>query len=575
MNLTIKNKIIVTIIILVFVIQAVSAAFQYRLVRSIFFEEFTLGAQNLAQAPLIELSNRFDAYQETELSDEEILTNLSVFMQLVISQQIDDVMKSRPDLLEAIFLNKLNQVTARSYKKGDETIIMNYDELESLKLDPVSLNLAKNGIVAAEERNNFIHMYFPFKLRDKKQGGLILIFSSDRMASARNSILLISLGLLLFFTVAASIFMAITLKRFLTRPISVMIKLMKYMAEGNFDQSFEVRNKDEIAEMGEAVNQLLESLRAVFGDIREVMGSVANGDLSHMVTADLKGELHVIKTRINESIALLSATLSTVVHSSQAVEASSKELSKSAESLSTGTSKQASTLEEISSSLTEIASHAKKNSENSQEARQISGTTMHLVERGNAQMTEMQDSMKQINDTSVDVTKIIKVIDEIAFQTNLLALNAAVEAARAGKYGKGFAVVAEEVRNLAARSAEAARDTAELIESSIKQVENGVEQANQTGAVLSEIVEFVGKTNELVGLIAKASHEQSSGITEINSGISQVNETVQQNSAISEETASSSEMLEKQSKELQAELSHFQLSEFKDHHPSQTLQLEY
>lgn len=226
-------------------------------------------------------------------------------------------------------------------------------------------------------------------------------------------------------------------------------------------------------------------------------------------------------------------------------------LSQSAQDLSQGATYQASSLEEVSSSLNEIEAQTKANNDNANQAIQISSQALATIERGNKQMESMQLAMNQIEKTSDNVSKIIKDIDEIAFQTNLLALNAAVEAARAGKHGKGFAVVAEEVRNLSVRSAAAAKNTAQLIEGSINEVKNGVDHSNQTASILTEILDGVEKSNNLITEIHEASQEQSSGITQVNAALAQINDIAQKNTAISEETATASEKLSSQSETIE------------------------
>jgi len=204
---------------------------------------------------------------------------------------------------------------------------------------------------------------------------------------------------------------------------------------------------------------------------------------------------------------------------------------------------------------------SKENDENTVRAKQLINETNDSAGVGIGHMKELMDSIIGIRDSSTNVSKIIKEIDEIAFQTNLLALNAAVEAARAGKYGKGFAVVAEEVRNLAARSAEAARNTAELINNSVKEVETGVSKAENTSEALNDINDKIIKVNDIIEEISYSSKDQRNSIGEINKGLEQVNDVIQNNSSISEETASAAEELARQANNLKRLMSTFKVNE--------------
>ena len=250
----------------------------------------------------------------------------------------------------------------------------------------------------------------------------------------------------------------------------------------------------------------------------------------------------------------ISKALSRIVESlnegSDQVASASGQVSSASQSLAEGATEQAAGLEETSSSLEEMSTMTKQNADNAQQANTLATDARKAADNGSESMTRMNTAIQDIQKSSEETAKIIKVIDEIAFQTNLLALNAAVEAARAGEAGKGFAVVAEEVRNLAMRSAEAAKNTSSMIEESVKNSNNGVDIAGEVGKVLDEIVQGIGKTTDLVGEIAAASQEQAQGISQVNTAVSQMDKVTQQNAANAEESASASEELSAQAEQM-------------------------
>ncbi len=304
---------------------------------------------------------------------------------------------------------------------------------------------------------------------------------------------------------------------------------------------------------------MADELSRAIDEVDYVMAGVAEYDLTRLVEGDYEGKLGSLKSTVNRSISIVKELISQVMTASNSISNGSQQMHVSAQNLDSGTSMQASSLEEISASMETVGNQSKANDESSEQVRQLTGQALSEVQLGNRRMETMLQSMANINEKSLGVSKVIKVIDEIAFQTNLLALNAAVEAARAGKFGKGFAVVAEEVRSLAGRSSVAARDTTDLIQDSISEVESGVKNADQMAESLTAISERMDKINDLIGEISASSKEQSAGVKEINQGINRVNDVVRQNSNISEESASNAEKLAENSAHLQQMISGFQL----------------
>lgn len=290
-----------------------------------------------------------------------------------------------------------------------------------------------------------------------------------------------------------------------------------------------------------------------------VADEIADGNLDVTINFESKDEVGVLGKAFKKMADNINDVMSNINSASEQVSTGAKQVSDSSMALSQGSTEQASSVEELTASLEEISSQTKLNADNADQANELARSAKSNATQGNNQMKEMLKAMEEINDSSRNISKIIKVIDDIAFQTNILALNAAVEAARAGQHGKGFAVVAEEVRTLAARSANAAKETTDMIEGSVQKAEGGTRIAKSTAESLNEIVNGVEKVANLVNGIANASNEQAVGIEQINQGIMQVSDVVQNNSATSEESAAASEELSSQAELLKDMVGKFKL----------------
>lgn len=341
----------------------------------------------------------------------------------------------------------------------------------------------------------------------------------------------------------------------LNKKLSEMVQIIKSVISevGNLSSSAvegqlsvrgdEKKFKGEFSNIIKGINNTLDAVLQPINEASEVLEEMSKGNLLIAVEGNYKGDHATIKNAINNTLASFNEILGNINSAAEQVASGSKQISVSSITLSQGSTEQASSIEEITASIEQITSQTNLNATNADTANGLATAVKEKAVQGNSQMSEMLKAMAEINDSSNSISKIIKVIDDIAFQTNILALNAAVEAARAGQHGKGFAVVAEEVRNLAARSANAAKETTSMIEGSIKKVETGTKIANETAIALNQIVEGIAKAADLVSDIATASNEQASGTAQISQAISQVSQVVQENSATSEESAAASEEL--------------------------------
>jgi len=310
----------------------------------------------------------------------------------------------------------------------------------------------------------------------------------------------------------------------------------------------------------DGVNRTLEALIEPLNESKTVLAQAADGDLTARMKGDYKGQLADLKNNINAMLESIENTISQVSVSSNQVASASEQIATGSQSLAESASEQASSLEEISSSLEELSSMAKQNADNASQAKNLSQEASNSAKAGNKAMEDMTNAIGKIKESSDETAKIIKTIDEIAFQTNLLALNAAVEAARAGEAGKGFAVVAEEVRNLAQRSASAAKNTSDLIQQATSNADEGVKISEEVVKTFNEITQNINKVNDLIAEISAASTEQSQGISQINTAVADMDKLTQSNAANSEESSSAAQELSAQAAELQNLISRFKLS---------------
>ena len=323
------------------------------------------------------------------------------------------------------------------------------------------------------------------------------------------------------------------------------------------------KHQGDFAKIVSGINDTLDAVLMPIKEAQIVLERISDGDLTLDVKGDYKGDHAMIKESINTTLTSLNQILEQVAEVTENVSSSASQLNSASQSLAEGSQEQAASVEEITASVHETDQQIRQNAENANMANSLVSETNQAASTGQKEMNNLSKAMKDINDSAQNISKIIKVIDEIAFQTNILALNAAVEAARAGQHGKGFAVVAQEVRNLAGRSAQAAKETAELIDNSNKKAEEGVQISDRTGAALEQVVENVVKVKDLVADISTASKEQTHAMNQINEGMNQINTAVQTISSQSEETASASTELSSQSEQLKLQLAKFKLRQRK------------
>lgn len=347
----------------------------------------------------------------------------------------------------------------------------------------------------------------------------------------------------------------------LTKPLTQLLKAANRIEAGNLDEEIEYNASNEFGELAQCFRQMQSYLKKVIEDVTVNLNHMENGDFRFHADVEYAGAFASIYHSMVEISNRMGIALSAMNESADQVSDSSSHVSSGAQQLSQGTTEQASSIEELAATITEFSKQVEENSENAKAATVKAEQSSEQLAVGQKNMSLMLDAMNAINQTSGEIGKIIKTIEDIAFQTNILALNAAVEAARAGEAGKGFAVVADEVRNLAAKSSQASQNSTELIENSLRSVEEGMGIANVTADSLNQIAEFAGSSAEILKEMSHSSQMQAESIKQIRGGIDQISSVVQSSAATAQESAASSEEMSGLAQFLKQMISEFKFHE--------------
>lgn len=475
-------------------------------------------------------------------------------MQIQINQ-LDGYAKAAQENLDkfAEGLDEYNAEIVAEYKEVveymDDYIQFAKESSELVRngqVDKARANLTTTGVATA----------------DNAEQGLVKLMASMSDAASANAAYLnktiIALTTIMIAVSVVAVFItiiyAVILIKNITVPVVRLSAAAKKLALGDNDVDCQKINNDDLGELMDNFSAMVEGTKAQV----KIADSIAKGDLT--INVEPRSDKDVLGKAFQRLLADNNRILGEIKESTQHVTVGAEQVASASQSLAQGSTEQASALQQVTASMAEIAERTKTNANQATEAEQLVHNVKSAAIDGNGQMKSMLEAMNEINESSETISKVIKTIDDIAFQTNILALNAAVEAARAGVHGKGFAVVAEEVRNLAAKSASAASETADMIEDSIRRVGHGAKLAEETAQSLDKIVSSVEKVVELIDNIATASNDQATAVSQIDQAIGQVSTVVQTNSATSEQCAAASEELSNQAVNLRELLNNYRLT---------------
>ncbi len=577
MKLKLRGKLILSMGILIFVTVLLISALSYLSLQRAYDKNIEAEKEKLDQIIQSQvecmigvLQAEYDKYQNGEITEEEAMENAKYIVRTTrYNNGTGYFWADMADGTNAVHINPDVEGTNR-YNTQDERgnyfvrdTIAAGDKAEGGFID---FYFAKSGESEAKAKRGFVKKFAPYGWyigTGNYEEDMLPIIQEELDAANKSCFQAILVtcffGLIIF--IIGIIAISIIAKK-MADPIKAASERLIELSKGNLsDDVDEFKAEDEIGDLTRALAKTVQIWRDYIRDISTSLAELDKGNLRFDIEMEYVGDFEPIKESFQHTIHKLNNTFKNLNISAKEVANGSEQVANGAQALAQGTTEQASSVEELAATINEINDHVSNNAENSKQTSNQALTTVTELEVGKKQMKQMITAMNQINDSSSEISKIIKTIEDIAFQTNILALNAAVEAARAGSAGKGFAVVADEVRNLASKSAEASKNTASLIKATVRSVQEGTDIANQTAESLDHIVLSSEESATLVQKISKASQEQASAIAQVTMGIDQISSVVHTNSAASEESAAASEELSSQAQILMNLVKQFKIRE--------------